>query len=120
VLVVDDDEFVRQVLDVRLRRAGLEPTFAFDAESALAEARMEPPRVLVLDMDLPNGNGVLVMDQMKRIERLAGVPIIVFSADEQARLDAVAAGADAFVEKAEGIERLLVEIEARLAQTSPH
>ena len=114
LLVVDDDPVTRQILDSRLRVSGYEVVFAADAVSAVDQARAESPDLIVLDLGLPGGNGILVMDQLQRLEHLANVPVVVLTANEDARLTAVAAGAAAFVDKAEGLDRLLAEIDAHL------
>jgi len=114
LLVVDDDPVTRQILESRLRVSGYEVVFATDAVSAVDQARAESPDLIVLDLGLPGGNGILVMDQLQRLERLATVPVVVLTANEDARLTAVAAGAAAFVDKAEGLDRLLAEIDAHL------
>ena len=114
LLVVDDDPLARRLLDSRLRERGFDVVFADDARSAVDRARAETPDLIVLDLGLPGGNGILVMDQLQRLESLDRVPVVVLTANEQARFTALAAGAAAFVEKADGIDRLLAEIEASL------
>jgi len=114
LLVVDDDPVTRQILDSRLRVSGYQVVFATDAVTAVDRARAESPDLIVLDLGLPGGNGILVMDQLQRLEQLATVPVVVLTANEDARLTAVAAGAAAFVDKAEGLDRLLAEIDAHL------
>jgi DNA-binding response OmpR family regulator len=82
--------------------------------SALDRARAEAPDLIVLDLGLPGGNGILVLDQLRRVEALDGIPVVVLTANEQARFTALAAGAAAFVEKAGGIEPLLAAVDANL------
>jgi DNA-binding response OmpR family regulator len=115
LLVVDDDPVARQLLDVRLRESGYDVAFAVDASSALEQARAESPDLIVLDLGLPGGNGILVLDQLRRVDALANIPVVVLTANEQARMTAVAAGAAAFVDKAEGLDSLLAAVDGQLA-----
>ncbi len=85
ILVIDDDAVARRVLEQRLRESGYSTVFAFDAVSVLRIARDESPDLILLDIGLPGGDGFVVMERLKRIQTLAHIPVIVFTAREQAR-----------------------------------
>jgi DNA-binding response OmpR family regulator len=74
---------------------------ASDAVSAVSEARKENPDLIVLDLGLPAGDGYLVMERLSNIESLASIPVIVFTAREEAthKQRALDAGAKAFFQK---------------------
>jgi DNA-binding response OmpR family regulator len=101
ILIVDDDQDIRKLLGYRLKTDGFEPIFAGDAISAVNQARKEHPDLILLDLMLPAGDGYVVMERLKAIPALEGVPVIVVSArDPSAERDrAWDAGVDAFFRK---------------------
>lgn len=121
ILVVDDDEVTRRVLDRRLRAANYETAFAFDAISAISAARNEQPDLILLDLGLPAGDGLLVMERLAAMPSLAGIPVIVVSAwdAELNRERVLDAGARAFVEKPFDEDELLGIIRTALGEPSP-
>jgi CheY-like chemotaxis protein len=120
ILIVDDDQDIRQLLGHRLKGHGYETVFAGDAISAVNQARKEEPDLILLDLSLPAGDGYLVMERLRAMPALEGIPVIVVSArdpiSEQERL--VQAGADAFFRKPIDHESLLTAI-ARALGTAP-
>jgi CheY-like chemotaxis protein len=101
VLVVEDDPDQRLAISVRLKANKYAPVFAGDGIAALAAAQREHPDLIVLDLGLPGGDGFLVLERMRVIPRLAGIPIIVLTACDPspARERALELGAAAFFEK---------------------
>jgi DNA-binding response OmpR family regulator len=116
VLIVDDDNVVRTLINHLLRAHGYETCYAVDAYEALAVARREQPDAVVLDYGLPGGDALTVIERLHRVASLAAVPIIVVSARESepnAGL-AIAAGAACFLEKPFDPDELLRELEQAL------
>jgi DNA-binding response OmpR family regulator len=115
VLVVDDDADIRRLLQSRLS-ASHDVVFATDAISAVHEARTQQPDLVLLDLSLPGGNGLVVMERLRSIGPLESVPVIVISAHDGsgAEQQALAAGARAFVAKPFDHSRLLAEIQRAL------
>ena len=101
ILIVDDDQDIRKLVGYRLKADGFEPIFAGDAISAVNQARKEQPDLILLDLMLPAGDGYVVMERLKAMPALEGVPIIVVSARDPAteRDRAWEAGVDAFFRK---------------------
>jgi DNA-binding response OmpR family regulator len=101
ILIVDDDPNVRKGMHVRLTANQYETFFAADAIAAMAEARKHQPDLIILDLGLPGGDGLVVMQWLKAIPALALIPIIVVSARDmrpnQHRV--LKAGAVAFLQK---------------------
>jgi CheY-like chemotaxis protein len=112
ILIVDDDQDIRHLLGHRLKAHGYEAVFAGDAISAVNQARKEQPDLILLDLSLPAGDGYVVMERLRAMPALEGIPVIVVSArdpiSEQERL--VQAGADAFFRKPIDHEALLTAI----------
>jgi CheY-like chemotaxis protein len=80
VLVVDDDEEIRETLAELLGEAGYEVTTASGGQEALDELRRSLPHVLVLDLMMPGVNGFDVLHAKEKDPSLASVPVIVISA----------------------------------------
>jgi two-component system, OmpR family, KDP operon response regulator KdpE len=115
VLLIEDDAVARRIIERSLRDAGYDVAFAFDAISAVARVREESPDLIVLDLGLPGGGGVIVLQRLKGIEAMSKIPVVVLSAKETARDEALAAGADAFVAKSSNLDELIAAVGERLA-----
>ena len=81
VLVVDDDEDIREVLEALIERWGYEVATAGTGKQALEvlRGREELPGLVLLDLTMPDMSGWAVRDAMLREPRLADVPVVVLS-----------------------------------------
>ena len=118
VLVIDDDAHLLRALRITLTARGYQVSTATDATTALATASRTPPDLVILDLGLPDLDGVAV------IEGLRGwytAPIIVLSArhTEPAKVNALDAGADDYLTKPFGMDELLARIRAALRRAAP-
>lgn len=118
ILVVDDENQIRKALDVNLRAHGYEIELASTGEQALAAAAAHLPDLVLLDLGLPNIDGI---DVIRGLRGWTDVPIIVVSArsgdaDKVAALDA---GADDYVTKPFSINELLARVRASLRRHNP-
>jgi two-component system KDP operon response regulator KdpE len=113
VLVVDDEPQIVRGLTIVLRDAGYAVEAAGTRAGALASVSNRPPEALVLDLVLPDGDGVSVCRDVRRWSRL---PILVLSAvgDEREKVRALDAGADDYVTKPFGTDELLARLRAIL------
>jgi DNA-binding response OmpR family regulator len=114
ILIVDDDEDIRRLLGIRLKARGYEPFFAGDAISAVNQARKEHPDLILLDLMLPAGDGYLVVERLKAMPALEGIPVIVVSARDPEEERFIQSGADAFFRKPFDYDELLTAIELAL------
>lgn len=117
VLVVDDEPQLLRALQVNLQAEGYQVLTALDGTTALRYAAGNHPDLIVLDLGLPDINGV---DVITRIRRTSGTPIIVLSARHGSvdKVRALDAGADDYVTKPFGLNELLARLrvaERRLA-----
>ena len=101
VLIVEDDPLVGRAVAMLLRELGHAHAVVGDGVAALAFLRCESPDLVVLDVRMPGMSGLDVLRGMD-----GDVPVVIFSADKDAREEALALGAVAFVEKhdPEGLE----------------
>jgi two-component system KDP operon response regulator KdpE len=117
VLVVDDEPQIVRGLRVILTNAGYRVEEATTKREALDAVSVRPPDAIVLDLVLPDGNGIEVCTDIRRWSQ---VPIVVLSAvgDERQKVRALDAGADDYVTKPFGSEELLARMRAVLRRKS--
>lgn len=117
LVLVDDDADLRRLLELRLRDR-YAVRFAGDAVVATTVIRRERPDLVLLDIGLPGGEGFLVMDRMRAIPELAGVPVIVLTAREGSavRQRALGAGAAGFFTKPFAFRELEAAIRRTLGE----
>jgi two-component system KDP operon response regulator KdpE len=113
VLVVDDEPQIVRGLRVILSNAGYGVEEATTKREALDAVSVRPPDAIVLDLVLPDGDGIEVCEDIRRWSQ---VPIVVLSAvgDERQKVRALDAGADDYVTKPFGREELLARMRAVL------
>jgi len=118
VLVCDDELQILRALKVILRDAGYEPVVAASGEEALDQAAVKPPAAAIVDLMLPDLDGVEVT---KRLREWSEMPIIVLSAvgEEEEKVRALAAGADDYVTKPFGPPELIARLQAVLRRVRP-
>lgn len=118
ILVVEDEGGLRRVLAINLRGHGYEVTSVPDGTTALGALSGEPYDLVILDLGLPDLDGVEVV---RRARRDTDTPIIILSArDAQSeKVKALDAGADDYVTKPFGMEELVARVRATLRRTSP-
>lgn len=120
VLVVDDDTQIQRALRINLTAHGYHVLTAPDGATALRAAADAHPDVIVLDLGLPDLDGIQVIAGLRG---WSSVPIIVLSArtDSTDKVHALDRGADDYVTKPFGMDELLARLRAavRRAATSP-
>jgi DNA-binding response OmpR family regulator len=99
ILVVEDDDTLRDILAEALREDGYTVELAADGEIALELAHQWQPDLLILDLMMPNMNGEELVSTMREVEGSASLPIIVLSASRRAEEVGVRIGALAALRK---------------------
>jgi DNA-binding response OmpR family regulator len=119
ILVIDDDESLRETIGVMLERENFIPILASDGKSGLDKALTHRPQLLLVDLRLPVMSGVEVCKQI-RGDRIH-TPIIILSAigDEVDKVLLLEIGADDYIVKPFGTRELLARIRALLRRSSP-
>lgn len=109
ILVVEDDRLVRNLIVTTLKTHEYKYLTADNGASALLEASSYNPDVILLDLGLPDMEGVEVI---KRIRTWSNMPIIVISArsEDADKIEALDAGADDYITKPFSVEELLARI----------
>jgi two-component system KDP operon response regulator KdpE len=118
VLIIDDDRDLRNVCTVGLEAFGYEVLAAGNGHDGLAEAAVRAPDVIVLDLGLPDMDGI---DLCRRIRSWSDVPVVVLSADgtEDRKVDALGAGADDYMTKPFGMRELNARLQVALRHRAP-
>jgi CheY-like chemotaxis protein len=108
VLLVEDDEMSRDVLARRLVRMGYVVITAVNGREAVESARSEPPNLILMDMCMPEMDGIEATKQLKADQRTAHIPIVALTALNTA-VDvrrAIQAGCDSYETKPVNLTRL--------------
>ena len=118
VLICDDEPQILRALRVILRDAGYDALPADSGEDALDAAAVRHPDAAIVDLVLPGIDGVEVC---RRLREWTEMPIIVLSAvgEEDAKVSALAAGADDYVTKPFGPRELIARLQAALRRVTP-
>lgn len=82
VLVVDDDESMVRALSIKLRDSGYTVFVAMDALQAVMQAQKRDPDLVILDVRMPAGGGMSVMDKLSHSIRTRRIPVIMMTALE--------------------------------------
>jgi two-component system KDP operon response regulator KdpE len=116
VLVVDDEPQILRALRINLRARHYDVNIAATGTEALAVAAAHPPDLVILDLGLPDMDGV---DVIGGLRGWTAVPIIVLSgrADSADKVEALDAGADDYVTKPFGMDELLARMRAAVRRT---
>jgi two-component system, OmpR family, KDP operon response regulator KdpE len=118
VLIVDDEVQILRALQINLNARGYSTVTAFTGRNALEQAAQHPVDVIILDLGLPDLDGVEVI---RRLRRWNKVPIVVLSARHGSddKIQALDAGADDYVTKPFGMDELMARLRAALRRGSP-
>lgn len=119
ILIVDDEDHIRQLIKIVLARAGHAVLEACDGLQGLELALAEGPDLILLDVRMPNMDGVETLRNLKADPRTMSTPVIMVSAYAQQRegLEYVAMGATAYVTKPFNPKDLAARVEQTLAGT---
>lgn len=109
VLVVDDDREIRQMLCVLLQINGFLTEDAADGLLALRKIRRRPPDIVVLDVMMPNMDGITLCRLLRQDSQTVNLPVVMLSgkAHPKAVEDGLQAGADRYLIKPSGLDVLI-------------
>ena len=117
VLVCDDEPQILRAVKAVLRGADFEPVTASTVREALDQAALHPPAAAILDLILPDGDGI---ELCRRLREWTSAPIILLSAvgDEDEKVRALEAGADDYVVKPFAPRELVARLQATLRRAA--
>ncbi|SMB85897.1 response regulator transcription factor [Deinococcus hopiensis] len=115
ILVIEDNPDIAQVLQYELQEGGWDVSTASTGTSGLMQARETPPHLVILDLGLPDFDGVEVA---RRLRKTMDVPIIVLTAIDAVdrKVELLEAGANDYVTKPFHPEELLARVKVQLRQ----
>ena len=118
ILVCDDEPQILRALRITLRNEGFDVVAAAGAAEALDAAALQAPDAAILDLLLPDGDGI---EMTRRLREWSGLPIIVLSAvgEEEQKVRALEAGADDYVTKPFSPRELVARLRAALRRAQP-
>lgn len=118
ILVVDDEQSIRELLEFNLKKNGYETLTTADGREALQKA--EGTDLILLDLMLPEIDGIEVCRRLKTAAKTADIPIIMLTAkaEEVARIIGLEMGADDYVAKPFSMRELMARIKAVLRRSS--
>jgi CheY-like chemotaxis protein len=99
VLIVDDEPAIVNVLKLRVEAVGWRALSAHDGVSGLQLARMHHPDLIILDIRMPQQDGLQTLSEIRNSPDIAGIPVVMISGAPDDSQAAFAAGANAFLTK---------------------
>ena len=118
ILIVEDDKAIRTLIETALEDARIAAISAYNGASAVSQVRTQNPDVILLDLGLPDMDGIQVVDAIRRITIN---PIIIVSArsDDADKIEALDHGADDYVTKPFEGKELVARVKAVLRRAAP-
>jgi two-component system KDP operon response regulator KdpE len=114
VLVVEDDKGLRLTLTATLRAEGYFPDEAGSVFAARQQVSKNKPDLIVLDLGLPDGDGMILLADLRRAGDLTPVIVLTARGDEESKVKALDLGADDYVTKPFGIPELMARVRSAL------
>ena len=114
VLLVDDDRLIHRLYQPHLERAGYQMLSAFNGAEAVEVALREQPQLIVMDIMMPEVDGLSAMRELKRDDKTKDVPVIVMTANPHyhlSQMESQWAGAAVFLTKPFGPASLISAIQ---------
>ncbi len=120
VLIIDDDDTLSDVLSHRLKQQGFQTVAAYSGNAGLEQAKAQPPSAIILDLVLPDVDGLSICAQLADSPETCAAPIIILSGKEQPGLvrSCRAAGCHYFLRKPYDPSALLVLIRQAIRDAS--
>ena len=119
VLIVDDEEDILDLLQYNLRKEGFETALARNGREALAAARAEEPSLIILDIMMPEMDGIEACRRLRADAHLRTLPILMLTArtEEEQQVKGLDEGADIYLSKPVSVPVLISQAKALLRTT---
>jgi len=119
ILVIDDEESIRSLLDTILRRKGYDVVLADSGQKGLEVFSRERPDVIVLDLKMPGMDGLTVLQQVRSLAPTQPVIVLTGAGTPEAEQQVRALGVTEFVEKEFSLHHLGDALKRLLMHTTP-
>jgi DNA-binding response OmpR family regulator len=114
ILIVDDEEQVRDLFGSYLSKQGHRIVAAASGPEAIGMARRENPDLILLDLMMPEMDGITLCKILKSDEQTRYIPIIMITAYDHQKIEAVAAGAEDYLHKPFEMRQLSARVKSML------
>ena len=113
ILIIDDDADMRRLISVFLTKVGFDVFEAVDGKEGVGKAVMDPPDLIILDINMPVMDGTKVMKVLRQSPVTAGVPVLALSGISQSdmRDEMHQLGCHSYVTKPVDMERLAKKVQ---------
>lgn len=120
ILIVDDEEDVRELVGSNLRRAGMKVAEAADGLQGMKTARTLGPDLIVLDVMMPGRDGLQVCSELRTDDNTKGIPILMLTAKGQTpdRIAGLERGADDYMSKPFSPRELVLRVQSLLRRSA--
>ena len=120
ILAVDDDAHILQIVKVNLEHAGYEVRTASNGREALAAVQLEHPDLIVMDVTMPEMDGLEALRQLKADDATSSIPVVMLTANAEDKdvLQGWHDGAHAYLNKPFNLKELLTFVQTILASES--
>ncbi len=117
VMVIDDDDFACKLTQKALEGAGYELVFAHDGAAALGLLRRRRPDLILMDVNLPDIDGVALTQKLKRVPQYADIPVLMLTGEARREILAISmsAGAAGFIVKPFTRDALVAKLDRLLS-----
>ena len=118
ILVIDDEQGIRNLLDTLLRRKGYDVILSANGQKGLELFRREQPDVIVLDLKMPGMDGLTVLQQIRSLDPKKPVIVLTGAGTAEAEQKVRALGATEYIEKEFSLHRLGGSLKRLLSATN--
>jgi DNA-binding response OmpR family regulator len=120
VLLVDDEVLLHRAIDRAASEVGIDVIHAMTATAGVEMAVEKRPDLIILDMTMPDLDGIQVLERLKRAPQTSPIPVLIYSArsDHDDRIAAFQIGADDYFEKPFDLDMLMRRIEHHIFKVS--
>ncbi|AEX85942.1 response regulator ArlR [Marinitoga sp. 1135] len=120
ILVVEDDKSISRLLELELKHEGYIVEVAFTGKEGLEKYEEFKPDVIILDLMLPEIDGIEVADSIRNYDHNVGIIMLTAKSDLPSKIEGLKTGADDYMVKPFEIEELVARIEALLRRLGKH
>ena len=113
VLIIEDDPVIRSTLDKILTAEGYTVSFAINAEDGFNACLRNKPDLILLDVNLPDGDGIDLCRKIKAEQKIRHIPILILTGeavDVERRMEGLEGGADDYILKPFSAKELVLRV----------